>query len=69
MLESNKFLPKDNLTEYVADIRRLVMRGYPTAESITLRHFLKGLRDQQTVVSIWITNPKTLEEARTAVEN
>ena len=50
MLESKQFLPKDGLTEYVADIRRLVMRGYPTAdagtrESIALRHFLKGLPD------------------------
>ena len=50
------------------------MRGYPTAdtgtwESIALCHFLKGLPDQQTVVSIGMTNPKTLEEARKAVEN
>ena len=67
-------MPKDSLTEYVPDIHRLVMRGYPTAdagtrESIALRHFLKGLPDQQTVVSIGMTNPKTLEEARTDVNN
>ena len=74
LLEAKKLSPKDSLTEYVADIRRLVMRGYPTAdettrESIALRHFLKGLPDQQTTVAIGMTNPKTLEEARTAVEN
>ena len=72
--EAKKLSPKDNLTEYMADVRHLVMRGYSTAdvdtrESIALRHFLKGLPDQQTTVAIGMTNPKMLEEARTAVEN
>ena len=74
LLESRKLSPKESLTEYVADIRRLVVRGYPTADagtrdSIALRHFLKGLPDQQITVAVGMTNPKTLEEARTAVEN
>ena len=63
LLESRKLSPKESLTEYVADIRRLVVRGYPTADagtrdSIALRHFLKGLPDQQITVAVGMTNPK-----------
>ena len=73
-LEARKHQPKERLAEFVADIRRLVFRGYPTAdpvtrENIALRHFLKGLSDQQMAVSVGMTNPKSLEEATTAVEN
>ena len=73
-LEARKLQPKEKLAEFVADIRRLVSRGYPTADQITretiaLRHFLKGLPDQQMAVSVGMTTPKSLEDATTAVEN
>ena len=64
---------KESLTEYTADIRRLVVKGYPTAdeqtrETIALRHFVKGLNDHQMVLSVGMRDPKTIEEARTAAE-
>ena len=72
-LESKKMGLKESLSEYTADIRRLVLKGYPTAdmktrETIGLRHFIKGLTDQQMTVAVGMKNPSTLEEARAAVE-
>ena len=51
-LGSCKLQPKEKLSEYVVDIKRLVIKGYPTADlqtrdTIGLRHFLKGLPDPQ----------------------
>ena len=45
--------PKEKLADYIADIKKLVIKGNPTAdaktrERINVRHFLKGLTDQQT---------------------
>jgi hypothetical protein len=73
-LEVRKLQQKEGLSEYVADIKRLVGKGYPTADeptrdTIALRHFLKGLPDQQMAVAVGMTNPKTVEEARTSLEN
>ena len=64
---------KESLTEYTADIRQLVVKGYPTAdeqtrETIALGHFVKGLNDHQMVLSVGKCDPKTIEEARTAAE-
>ena len=47
-LEARKLQPTEKLSEYVADIKKLVIKGYPTAdqqtkETIGLRYFLKGL--------------------------
>ena len=72
-LESRKMGYKETLTEYTADIRRLVVKGYPTAdvhtrETIALRHFVKGLNDQQMVLAVGMKDPRTIEEARTAAE-
>ena len=49
-LESRKLQPKEKLAEYVPDIRRLVIKGYPTADGITretinIRYFIKALQD------------------------
>ena len=57
----------------VADLQKLVIKGYPTAdestsETLVLHHFLKGLPDRQAAVSVGMTNPTTVEEARTALE-
>jgi hypothetical protein len=72
-LESRKLQPKEKLAEYVSDIRKLVIKGYPTADDITretinVRHFIKGLQDQQAALNIGMKDPKTIEEARTILE-
>ena len=60
---------KEKLADYVADIKRLVIKGYPTVdaqtrEKINVRHFLKGLPEQQTGVSVDMREPATIVEAR-----
>ena len=72
-LEVRKLQPREKVSEFLADIRRLVLRSYPTAddrtrETIGVRHFLKGLPDQNTAVAVGMKDPQTLEEARTAWE-
>ena len=72
-LESHHCQPLEKLTEYIADLRKLVIKGYPTAddstrETLLLHHFFKGLPDCQAAVSVGMTNPTMVEEARTALE-
>ena len=72
-LENRKLLGKERLLEYVADIKRLVIKGYPTAdeltrETISVRYFLRGLSDQQLAVSVGMKDPKTIDDAREMVE-
>ena len=72
-LEGRRMQPKENISEFIADIRKLVIKSYPTAdeqtrETIALRHFLKGLPDEQGVVAVGMSNPKTVDAARTAYE-
>ncbi len=72
-LENRKMLPKETLAEYTADIKRLVLKGYPTADmetrdTISLRYFLKGLGDQQMHLAVGMKEPKNLAEARLAAE-
>ena len=72
-LEGRKYQAKEKLSEYAADIRRLVIKGYPTAneetrETISVRYFLKGLADQQMAVTVGMKEPKTVNEAREMVE-
>ena len=62
-----------SIAEYVADIRTLANKGYPTAdrktiEAICIRHFIRGLGDQQLSVTVGMREPTTLEEARDIVE-
>ena len=72
-LEARKLQPREKVSEFLADIRRLVLKSYPTAddrtrETIGVRHFLKGLPDPNTAVAVGMKDPQTLEEARTAWE-
>ncbi len=72
-LEARRIGPKESLTEYTADIRRLVLKGYPTAdegtrETLALRFFIKGLNDPQMVMAVGMKEPSTIEDARTAAE-
>lgn len=72
-LENRKFAPKEKLLEYAADIKRLVHKGYPTAdehtrETINVRYFLRGLSDQQLAVAVGMKDPKTIDDAREMVE-
>ena len=73
-LEVRKLQPREKVSEFLADIRRLVLRNYSTAddrtrETIGVQHFLKGLPDQNIAVAVGIKDPQTLEEARTAWES
>ena len=74
-LENRKFIKeKESLAEYVAAIKRLVFKGYPTADSetretINLRHFLKGLLDSQAALLIGMQDPKTIDQAREMLDN
>ena len=72
-LESRKLQPKEEMPQYIADIKRLVIKSYPTAdnsvrETVGLRNFLKGLPDEQAAVSVGMTNPVTVAEAQAAYE-
>ena len=72
-LEIRKLQPCEDISSYIASIRQLVIKGYPTADkdtrgTIELRHFLKGLPDQQMALAIGMREPKSVEEARSALE-
>lgn len=72
-LEARKLQSKDKLAEYVADIKKLIIKGYPTAdlqtrETIGLRYFLKGLQDSAMAVAVGMKDPQTMEEARSALD-
>ena len=72
-LEARKLQPKEDVSRFIADLRRLVIRGYPTAddptrETIVLRHFLKNLSDPQASISVGMTSPRNVEEAQDALE-
>lgn len=72
-LENRRMQVKEKLADYVADIKRLVIKGYPTAdaqtrEKINVRHFLKGLPDQQMAVAVGMREPATIDEARQILE-
>ena len=62
-LEARKLQPRERVSEFLADIRRLVLKSYPTAddqtrETIGVRHFLKGLPDQNTAVAVGMKDSK-----------
>ena len=72
-LENRRMQVKEKLADYVADIKRLVIKCYPTAdaqtrEKINVRHFLKGLPDQQMAVAVGMREPATIDEARQILE-
>ena len=72
-LEGKKMQPKEDVSSFIACIRQLVIKGYPTADQATrdtieLRHFLKGLPDHQMALAVGMRNPKTVEEARLCFE-
>ena len=67
-LENRKLQPKEKLADYVADMKKLVIKCYPTAdaqtrEKINVRHFLKGLIEQQMGVSVGMREPASIDEA------
>ena len=70
-LEARKLQPWEKVSDFLADIRLLVLKSYPLAddrtwETIGMRHFLKGLTDQDTAFAVEMKDPQTLEEACTA---
>ena len=72
-LEARKLQPWEKVSEFLADIRSLVLKSYPTAddqtrETIGVQHFLKGLLDQNTAVAVGMKDSQILEEACSAWE-
>ena len=72
-LEARRLGRTESIAEYVADIRTLATKGYPTAdretiEAICIRHFIRGLGDQQLSITVGMREPASLEEARDIVE-
>ena len=72
-LEACKLQPKEKLSKYTADIKKLVIKGYSTAdqqtrETIRLRYFLNGLPESQMAVAVGMNSPETLEEVHTILD-
>lgn len=72
-LEGRKLGGKETLGEYAAELRKLVLKGYPAAnfktrDTIALRYFMRGLGDQQMTMTVGMKEPKDLESALVAAE-
>ena len=72
-LEARRLGPKESISEFAAEIKRLTTFGYLTADSATLdtiamRHFLRGLGDHNMTLAIGMQEPRTLQEAREIAE-
>ena len=72
-LETRRLGPKEAIADYAADIRKLTTFGYPTAdaatiETISARHFLRGLGDNNMTSTVGMHEPKSLQEAREIAE-
>ena len=72
-LEATTLQSSEDTSVYIASLRRLVIKAYPTADEVTretivLRHFLRGLPDQNTAVAVGMSGPKTVDDARVALE-
>ena len=71
-LEGRRLQPNEDVSSFIASIRELVIKGYPTAdqatrETIELRHFLKGLPNPEMVLAVGMCDPKTIDEAQICV--
>ena len=65
-----KLQPNEDISQYVADLRSLVRKGYTKAnedirESIVLHHFVSGLGEAS--VGVGMTSPTSVEEAQDAL--
>ena len=72
-LKARQLQPKEDVSHYIAELKKLVVRAYPSADhevrdTIVLQQFLQGLQDPQASLQIGMLQPKTLEEARAAYE-
>ena len=72
-LESKKLKQGEDVAVFIADIMRLVLKGYPTAdeqtrETIAVRHFLKGMPDHQATMAVGMKTPRAVGEARHAYD-
>ena len=72
-LQARQLQPKETVSQYIAALKKLVVRAYPTAgsdvrDTIVLQQFLQGLQDPQASLQIVMLQPKSLEEARAAYE-
>ena len=72
-LEAQKYSLKEDISQHIASLRRLTIKAYPTADDVTretivLRHFLRSLPDQSTSIAVGMSNLRTVEDARAALE-
>ena len=72
-LDNKKLGVKESASEYVSNIQYLVFKGYPTAdvatrEAIGVRQFLKGLTDQNMIITLGMKELSSLDEAKKVLE-
>ena len=72
-LKSRTLQPKEDINRYISDLKKLVVRAYPTADSatretITLQSFIQGISDREANMHVGMQQPRTLEQARAAYE-
>ena len=72
-LDNRRLMAREKAVEYVMDIKKLVRKAYPTADDLTLntiniRHFLKGIGDQQIALAIGMKEPRSIDEAGELLE-
>ena len=74
LLERRNFLSSETTAEYATDLKRLVVKSFPTADQTTrdaigFKQFLRGLPDQSMVSQVGImAMPPTVDKARAALD-
>ena len=72
-LEARRMGSRETTTDYAADIKRLSLRAFPTADPATrntlaVRHFVKGIQDANLATTVALQRPKSVDEARQALD-
>ena len=72
-LEARRMGSRETTTDYAADIKRLSLRAFPTADPATrntlaVRHFVKGIQDANLATTVALQRPRTVDEARQALD-
>lgn len=73
MLRNRKLKSDENSTAYVASIKGLVKKAYPTADyelfqQLAVENFLNGLTDPKMAFQIDFKSPRTIEEAESLMQ-
>ena len=70
-LENKRLGPKEKMTEYVSDIKRLVTKSNATCENkirdtLSFKYSLKDLRDTLAAITVGMRDPQSTEEVQQA---